>query len=203
MKRGATACFVPRWIKKSSSLPVSLRRIISPKSEQINHLVKDECVCVCVWRYCYKACVCSPCVACVGVLQHPCFCMRLFVWLSTWESTEGMKIADGCFCIGGWGGEERGGGGGGGPARGSMIKTLNQTPRSNITGESCNFNFFRPVDTNKLDMTPSNINQPLQETPGCGGIFLFLFLLRDKQFSCKYCKVLQFRSVLYSTSHHF
>lgn len=52
-----------------------------------------------------------------------------------------------------------------GPARGSMIKTLNQIPRSNITAESCNFNFFRPADTNKLDMTPFNINQPLQEIP--------------------------------------
>lgn len=178
MKRRATACFVPRWIKKSSSLSVSLRRIISPKSEQINHLEKNEgrlCVCVCV-EHPYlgalqglcacRLCVCPPvCVfLCVGVLQHPCLCMCLFVWLSSWESTEGMKKR---MVISVWGE-----GGRGALARGSMIKTLNQTPCSNITAESCNFNFFRPVDTNKLDMTPSNINQPLQETPGCcnGGL---------------------------------
>lgn len=49
MKRRAMACFVPRRIKKSSSLSVSLQGIVSPKSEQINHLEKNEggCVPVC------------------------------------------------------------------------------------------------------------------------------------------------------------
>lgn len=35
-----------------------------------------------------------------------------------------------------------------GPARGSMIKTLYQIPRSNIIAESCNFNFFQLIQTN-------------------------------------------------------
>ena len=100
MKRRATACFVPRWIKKSSSLSVSLRGIISPKSEQINHLEKNEggCVCVCVLSdkkpVCKSTfCICPPlCVfLCAGALQHPCLCMCLFVWLSTWESTDGTR----------------------------------------------------------------------------------------------------------------
>lgn len=176
MKRRATACFFPRWIKKSSSLSVSLRRIISPKSEQINHLEKRrEGLCVRVEHPFMDVlrglCAClSTRVLCV--LQHPCLCVCLFAWLSTWESTEGMKKR---MVISVSGGDQ---------AWGSMIKTLNQTPCSNIVAESCNFNFFRPIDTNKLDVTPSNINQPLQETPGCCS--------RYKQLPLKSCKFLRF-----------
>lgn len=106
------------------------------------------CVCVCLY-------VRPPvCLLCVGMLQHPCLRMCLFVRLSAGGvRTEGMRkrmvisVSRGL-------------------ARGSMIKTLNQTPCSNITAESCNFNVFRPVDTGKSDVNPFNINQPLQETPG-------------------------------------
>lgn len=56
--------------KKSSSLSVSLRRIISPKSEQINHLEKMEGVCVCG----APSCECVTSAVCISafVSVHPC-----------------------------------------------------------------------------------------------------------------------------------
>ena len=151
MKRRATACFVPRWIKKSSSLSVSLRGIISPKSEQINHLEKNEggCVCVCVCWAIKSLCVSPP-----SVSVHPCVCSCVQVRYNIHVCVcvclcdcqlESQQTARGS----GWLFLYRGVVGGEGLARGSMIKMLNQTPCSNITAESCNFNFFRPVDTNK------------------------------------------------------
>lgn len=147
-REGPRPAFFPRWIKKSSSLSVSLRRLISPKSEQINHLEKNEggfaSMCGAPFYGCVTRSVCTS----AFVSVHPCFVCRrvtasMFVHVSVCM-TVNMRVnrrheeADGYFSIGG----------GGGLARGSMIKTLNQTPCSNIIAESCNFNFFRPVDTN-------------------------------------------------------
>lgn len=164
MKRRATACFVPRWIKKSSSLSVSLQRIISPKSEQINNLKKKKNSQHPFVNVFQSLCAFLP--LCLAHTYFVCRCVTtpMFVHVSVCvpvnsrlnrNHEEVMVISVSAL------------------AQGSMIKTLNQTPCSNITAESYNFNFFRPVDTNKLDMSPSNINQPLQESPGCcnGGLF--------------------------------
>lgn len=57
MKRRAMAL---RWIKKIIFSVCFITRIISPKSEQINHLEENEHVCV-------RVCVCSTRFACVCV----------------------------------------------------------------------------------------------------------------------------------------
>lgn len=111
MKRRATACFFPRWIKKSSSLSVSLRRIISPKSEQINHLEKNEGGFACMFGAPFYGCVTRPVCMSAFVSVHPCFVCRrvtasMFVHVSVCM-TVNMRVnrrheeADGYFSIGG------------------------------------------------------------------------------------------------------
>lgn len=75
--------------------------------------------CVCVWvGVCTSGFLCLSTRVqafwCVGVLQQPCLCMCLLVWLSTDSVMKGMSIS-----VSWWGGVV---------ARGSMIKMLNQTP---------------------------------------------------------------------------
>lgn len=101
--------------------------------------------------WCLSTCLC---ILCASLLLHP--CLHTCLSVCRLKSARGIKQQLVISVLGGWG-----------LAWGTMIRTLNQTPRSYVTGKSCSFNFFWLVDTNKLDMTPYNINQPLQEIWGC------------------------------------
>lgn len=107
--------------------------------------------------WCLSTCLC---ILCASLLLHP--CLHTCLSVCRLKSARGIKQQLVISVLGG-----------GGLAWGTMIRTLNQTPRSYVTGKSCSFNFFWLVDTNKLDMTPYNINQPLQEIWGCCSRGLF------------------------------